>query len=45
MGGWCITKIEVKVQMHNYSCSGDLNLEFHDKAVPVTLSTASMSLS
>lgn len=43
--GWCITKVECKVQMLNYSCSGDLNLEFHDKTVPVTLSTASMSLS
>lgn len=37
--------VEGKVQMYNYSCSRDLNLEFHDKAVPVTLSTASMSLS
>lgn len=45
MGSCCITKIEGKVQMHNYSCSGDINLEFHDKAVPLTLSTASMSLS
>lgn len=45
MGSWYITKIEGKVQMHNYSCSGDLNLESLDKGVPVTLSTASVSLS
>lgn len=38
-------KIDGKVQVCNYSCSGDLDLEFHDKAVPVTFSTASTSLS